>query len=279
MSSPAKVALPFLLMAGTLVGACASTPEPATGITAQTELPVASPDDISPAEARAIADRLPPLEKANYWAQQYAANPVDLETALQFGDALRGIGSNERAIEVMRDAAVVHPASADVMVVMGRAYVGRGEHEQARRAFQIAITREPGHADAMAGLGLAYDRLGEHLSAQAAYLQALEAEPGRVSTLSNLGLSLAMTGQIEQAEQRLREAFAIAPENTMVRQNLALVLGLQGRYDAMMEVAGDAPESVMQSNVEALRNLRGDPAPLPGEASAAAGLRGSSSGS
>lgn len=258
MSSIRRVALPLAAAAMAALTGCASDGE--------AELPVSSAEAAptnpalmpASAEERELAQRLPPLERANFWAREYSKMPNDLETALRFGQALRGIGSQERAIEVMTELEVVYPMSGEAKLLRGRALSSLGRYGEARRALMAAATLMPASADALAALGLANDRLGDHISAQTAYRQALELEPGRASTQSNLGLSLALSGDIEEAETVLRNAADLAPNNTLIRQNLALVLGLQGRYDEMIEAAGDAPEEVMRENADLLRRLRGD---------------------
>ncbi len=211
-------------------------------------------------EEREIASRMPPLEKANFWALEYAKTPRNLATALSFAKALAGIGSHERAVQVLTETEVIHPTSAEVKRLKARSLTAQEEFVDARRALQAAAMLAPGNADVLAALGLANDRLGDHATAQVAYRQALEIEPDRVATLSNFGLSLALTGDLDAAETHLTRAVELAGSNTNVRQNLALVLGLQGRYDEMMEAAGDAPEETMRRNAEMLRALRGEPA-------------------
>ena len=263
MSSIRRVALPLAATSLALIAGCASTGA------AEDQAPVATAEPTNPAfvpassEDRIRAERMPPLERANFWALEYNKTPEDLDTAVHFGKALRAIGSEQRAIEVMTAIEVIHPGAGEPKLVRGRALSALNRVQEGRRAFMAAATLMPESADALAALGLANDRLGDHISAQTAYRQALELEPSRPSTLSNLGLSLTLTGDIGEAEQVLREAAVLDPENTHIRQNLALVLGLQGRYDEMIEAAGDAPEEVMRRNADLLRRLRGDTAAAP----------------
>ena len=247
-----------------VAAACASNPntDPADS---QTQAEAADTgSDLSQAELRAAADRAPPLERANFWAGEHAKHPEDLETTLRFIDALRGIGSFERAAEVASQAAVLHPDSATLYLALGRALAGQGRHETARKAFEQATRLDPENANALAAKGLSLDRLGEHAAAQESYRHALNLQPDRASTRSNLGLSLALTGDLEAAERELRQAVALPDANTRVRQNLALVLGLQGDFDGMNEVSADAPQAIVEQNVKLLKALRGkvDPASL-----------------
>ncbi len=227
-------------------------------------------------QMREAIDRAPPLERANFWAREHAAQPGDLETALRFGEALRAIGSHERAAEIASQTAILHPDSGEIFLLMGRALVSEGQHEKARGALLRAVMIAPDNADALAALGLAHDRLGDHNSAQTAYRQALEIEPDRAATRSNLGLSLALIGELDSAEAELRRAAENPEAGVNVQQNLALVLGLKGDYDAAREVSAGAPSDVVERNLEALKAFRGDGEPV-GDNPAGAGLRGSMS--
>ncbi|MEM1105811.1 MAG: tetratricopeptide repeat protein [Pseudomonadota bacterium] len=267
LASTLAGALTSTLAAGLMCG-CAATGTPSDGVG---EAAPAANEALAPAsaEAREIADRMPPLERANFWAIEYAKTPEDAETALSFADALARIGSHERAGEVLIETEVIHPGSAEVKLRLARSLSAQNQFAGARRALEAAARLAPENADILAALGLANDRLGDHASAQMAYRQALSLDPDRAITLANLGLSLALTGDLPAAEMRLRRAAELNGANTTVRQNLALVLGLQGRFEEMFEAGGDAPADIMQRNAEALMALRGDSPPV---------LRGQSAG-
>lgn len=261
--------LPAAGLALATLAACASQSSGDDALAEPVTASAGDPFAPASAETRATAERADPLVRANFWAGEYAKDPSDLETALKFGDALRGIGSHERAVQIAADTAVLHPASAGVYLLMGRALGSEGQHERALGALVRAASLDPEDADIQAALGLAYDRLGQHASAQLAYRRALEMEPGRAATRSNYGLSLALSGELDRAETELRRAADLPGASSFVRQNLALVLGLQGRFDEMRSVSADAPEDVLRTNTELLKRLRGIEAGAgvdPGEA-------------
>ncbi|MEL6957138.1 MAG: hypothetical protein AAFO88_10900 [Pseudomonadota bacterium] len=258
MSSVRTVKLPLAVAVAIALAGCATDGGP--DLEASSEASTETRPELTPAdaEARELAERMPPLERANFWAQEYAKTPTDLDTAIFFGRALAAIGSHERVVEVMTETEVIHPMSAEVKQLKARSLSAEEDYADARRALQAAALLAPDDAGILASLGLANDRLGDHRTAQVAYSQALDIEPDRVITLSNYGLSLALTGNLDEAEMHLRRAASLQGANTNVRQNLALVLGLQGRFDEMMEAASDAPEETMRRNAELLRALRGD---------------------
>ena len=236
----------------TSVVGCASTPD------ANADLTRAVEEATRPAseEARAAANRADPLARANFWSKEYAKQPEDVNTTLEFTTALRGIGSHDRAIEVLSQSLIVNSAHPDLLMALGRAYVTKGETLNAARAFEHAAIADPDKASAWAALGTALDKLERHSDAQEVYGKALAIEPGRTSTLANYGLSLALSGDLPGAEAKLRDAASNPDASAKVHENLALILGLQGKYEEMVAISGrHAPQSVAESNAATLRKL------------------------
>ena len=254
--SRAKTSLAALAFALTGVTACATAPDPDAEANAQ--LQAAMEEALKPATPGEIeaANNADPLTKANFWAKEYSKNAENLDNALTFADALRGIGSNERAIEVLSEIMVIHPREPRILMPLGRAFAANGNPLGAARAFEEVAAIEPGRAEAWAALGTALDQLENHKNAQTAYDRALAIEPQRASTLANYGLSLALSGDLAGAEAKLRQATDLSPNDVRIRENLALILGLQGRFDEMQETsAGYAPDKVVEQNVEVLKEM------------------------
>jgi len=254
--SRAKTSLAALAIALAGVTACASTPDPEAEAAAQ--LQAAMEEAMKPATPEEIeaANNADPLTKANFWSKEYSKDAENLDNALTFAEALRGIGSTERAIEVLSEVLVIHPGEPRILMPLGRALAANGNQLGAARAFEQVAVTQPERAEAWAALGAALDQLENHTGAQAAYEKALAIEPGRASTLSNYGLSLALTGDLPGAEAKLRQASSVAPNDIRVRENLALILGLQGRFDEMEKTsAGYAPDKVVEQNVELLKEM------------------------
>ena len=251
--SRAKTSLTALCL---VLGACASTPDPEAK--AQADLARAIEDAMKPATPEEIeaANNSDPLTKANFWANEYTKNPKDLQIALTFVSALRGIGSNERAIEVLSQSLVEHPDNTDLLMALGRVFSAEGNLMGAARAFEKAAILAPERAEAWSSFGTTLDKLERHEMAQAAYGKALALEPLRTSTLANLGLSLALSGDLTGAEAKLRLAAEQPDADLRVTENLALILGLQGRYEEMAEVSSRyAPESIVKKNTALLKEM------------------------
>ncbi|MEZ5999013.1 MAG: hypothetical protein R3B98_10000 [Hyphomonas sp.] len=254
--SRSRISLAALAFAATLAPGCASAPDPQDK--ANAELAQAMEDAMKPATQEEIdaANNADPLTKANFWAKEHAKDPENLDVALTFADALRGIGSTDRAIEVLSQVMVVHPREPRLLMTLGRALASHGNAMAAARAFEQVTEIDPQSAEGWAALGTALDRLDSSVAAQNAYAKALEIEPGRATTLANFGLSLALSGDLPGAEAKLRQASTLAPTDIRIRENLALVLGLQGRFDEMKALSGAyAPEKVIEQNIDLLQEM------------------------
>ncbi len=208
------------------------------------------------AEEIAAANRADPLTKANFWAREHSKDPENLATALTFAKALRGLGSDARAVDVLSQIMVVHPDSAELYMVLGRALLKTNSPGPAAQSFSRAASLEPKRAEAWGALGTALDKLDRHADAQMAYEKALAIDPARTVTLTNYGLSLALSGDLPGAEAKLRLAAARPDASVAVSENLALVLGLQGRYDDMRAVTSEnATPAIADANAKALEAM------------------------
>ncbi|MEM7459243.1 MAG: tetratricopeptide repeat protein [Pseudomonadota bacterium] len=252
----AKYTLSLLALATST--ACASSPDAARPSAEDVAFQEAIEEALQPAtaEEKAQANRSDPITRANFWANEYQKDGLNLETTIEFMRALRNIGSHERILEIATTTIPAHPQSHEIFLELGRSFMAQAKYDQASQAFvrsaDLAPTTE---ATPLAALGLAFDRLEQHDKAQQAYQYALDRDPNRATTLSNYGLSLALTGQLEAAEATLRRAVEAPGSDVRVRQNLALVLGLQGRFDEMVAVDPNAPPRSIEANQRALREM------------------------
>ena len=251
--SRAKTSLAALAV---VLSACATSPDPAEQVEQDYAQAVEAAMQPATPEEVAAANRADPLTKANFWAKEHAKDPDNLDKALSFASALRGIGSDERAIEVLSQVLVVHPGDPDLLIALGKALSAQNDIVASARAFEQATRTAPDRAEGWAALGTSLDKLDRHEDAQRAYTQALLLEPTRTSTLTNYGLSLALSGNLIAAEEKLRLAAAQPDADVRVTENLALILGLQGKYDEMAEISSrHAPQGVVEQNAKLLQDM------------------------
>lgn len=253
--SSAKTPLAGLALAlAAITSACASTGQSQ----ADKELAEAVEAALEPAsqEERDAANRADALTRANFWSKEYQKDPQSVDVTLQFTDALRAIGSQDRALDVITRTMVVHPGNADLLMTNGRILMSLTRYDAAGASFEQVTRVAPERADGWAALGTALDQMEMHRQAQASYERALAIEPARMTTLTNYGLSLALSGDLAGAEAQLRAAAGQPGASSRVTENLALVVGLQGRFDEMQALsARNAPDKVAEQNAELLRGL------------------------
>lgn len=254
MSSAKKPFAGLALVLAATAAACASTGQ----AQADKEMEKAIEAALAPAsqEEREAANRADPLTRANFWSKEYQKDAQSVEVALEFATALRGIGSQDRALDVITTALVLHPGEADLLMTLGRIQMSETNYEAARSTFEQVTRTSPDRADGWAALGTAFDQMEMHRQAQANYQRALMIDPARTTTLTNYGLSLMLSGDLAGAEAQLRQAAAQPGAGSRVTENLALVIGLQGRFDEMKEVSAlNAPDRVAAQNADLLRGL------------------------
>lgn len=254
MSSAKTPFASLAIVLAAVATACASTGQSQ----ADKELAQAVEAALAPAsqEERDAANRADPLTRANFWSKEYQKDPQNIEVSLQFTDALRAMGSQDRALDVVTRALVVHPGNPDLLMVNGRILMTQAMFDMARASFEQVTRAAPERADGWAALGTAFDQMEMHRQAQANYQRALAIEPTRMTTLTNYGLSLLLSGDLKGAEVQLRAASAQPGAGSRVTENLALVIGLQGRFDEMQEVSmQNAPDKVAEQNAALLRGL------------------------
>src|SRR6266511_2022611 len=193
---------------------------------------------------------------AEAWGERYRANPSDPEAAVNYAQALRGMGQRAQAAAVLEQASIQNPKHAGVSGAYGRALADAGNYKQALEVLNRAHTPDQPDWRILSVQGSVLDQMGRHEEAQRYYATALRIVPDEPSVLSNLGLSYALSKDLVRAESTLRRASAQARADTRVRQNLALVVGLQGRFAEAETIArADLPSEEAAANVTYLRQM------------------------
>ena len=152
--------------------------------------------------------------------------PGELDTALDWAQALEGAKRLEPAIEAYRavvaaapDHTQAHYGLGRVLVSAGRSEEGRRELELYRRLYEAEQERglETGRRQAEVARGFALVHAGE-AAAAVAHLRGL---PESVDTLAALATALAAAGRTEESLSALERAVALAPERGDLRARLS----------------------------------------------------------
>src|SRR5262245_24755183 len=163
------------------------------------------------------------------WGDRYRANPANPEAAINYAQALRGMGQRAKAAAVLEQASIQNPKHMGVRGAYGRALADGGHYQQALEVLNRAHTPDQPDWRILSLQGAVLDQIGRHDEARRYYATALRIAPDEPSVLSNLGLSYALSKDLVRAESTLRRATAHGRFDTSVHQNLTVVVGLQGR--------------------------------------------------
>jgi Flp pilus assembly protein TadD len=192
---------------------------------------------------------------AEAWGDRYRANPADAQAAINYAQALRGMGQRAQAAAVLEQASLQnsHPEVSDAY---GRALADTGNYKQALDVLNRAHTPDQPDWRILSVQGAVLDQMGRHDEARRYYATALRIVPDEPSVLSNLGLSYALSKDLVRAESTLRRATAQGRADTHARQNLALVVALQGRFaEADTTARAHLPSEEAAANVTYLRQM------------------------
>ena len=190
------------------------------------------------------------------YGPQYRADPMNLDVALHYAQALRATGQRAQAVAVLERVSLQNPKNKMVLGEYGRALAEAGNFQQAFEVLDRAHTPDAPDWHILSAQGAVLDQLGRHAEAQRYYLTALKIVPDEPTVLSNLGLSYALAKNLPKAESTLQRAAAQHPADPRVRQNLALVVGLEGRLNEAENIAGAGlPPEQAAANVAYLRQM------------------------
>ncbi len=188
------------------------------------------------------------------WARRHEADPGDVTAAINYAQALRGLGRYAQATAVLEATAARHPDDRAVLAAYGKALANAGRPREAMAVLGRAHTPDRPDWSVLSAQGAVADQLGDHAGAVDYYDAALKISPGEPSVLSNLGLSYALNRQLPQAEETMRLAAANPRADMRVRQNYALVLSLEGKFKQAEGVAAaDLTPADAAASVEAIR--------------------------
>src|SRR5271170_4404772 len=202
------------------------------------------------------AEKTTPARSLEFYHDRHHSNPNDVETALNYGKALRAAGQRAQAVAMLEQATIAHPGEKALLAGYGRALADNGNFQQAFDVLNRAHSPEDPDWRILSAQGAVLDQLGRGEEARQYYASALRIVPDEPSVLSNLALSYVLSKDLPKAEEALRRANSHADADPRVRLNLALVVGLQGRVaEAESLVKADRPPDEAAANVAYLRRL------------------------
>jgi Flp pilus assembly protein TadD len=164
----------------------------------------------------------------------------------------------------MQRAANLSPSDPRCLDGLGKILLREGKPSEAASYFRNAITMSPGFHEAHYNLGEAHVSMGMDDEATRHFSKALELKSANWQAHNSLGLLLARSGKLKEAEAHFREALMLSPRNWRIHNNLAVLLAKSGHFPEAAEhfekALGHNPEDVSaRKNLEKVRALMGSP--------------------
>lgn len=209
-----------------------------------------------PMTTGSIVTRASALANTTRWAKEWQKKPDDARVAVNYAGSLRAIGSDGKALGVLRHATMKNPQNRQVIAEYGKQLADAGQLISAQKMLQKAIKLGRPDWRLYSTQGTILDKMDYHDRARQFYTSALKLAPNEPSILNNLGMSYALSGKLNKAEATLRKANKQPGAGQRVRQNLALVLGLSGRFEEAKRIASaDLPPNEVKANMAYLRRM------------------------
>jgi protein O-GlcNAc transferase len=137
------------------------------------------------------------------------------------------------AITAFEDALALKPDAADVQIRLGDALKGQGQLQTAINAYRQARAIQPSF-EACHQLATALHEQGESGEAVAVFRQALAIKPDSGEAYYNLGNALRAVGKLNEALDAYRRASQLTPDNINAYNNLGMLLQAQGDLEAAL---------------------------------------------
>jgi TolB-like protein/class 3 adenylate cyclase len=173
------------------------------------------------------------------FARAYGALAITLARQVAVGYTDSPVVTNERALELAREAVSIDPQSPHAQWALGYVYMRTRQFDQAIEALQQALQLSPNFADGFALLALIRNNLGQAEEAIRLINKAMALNPYYSRDyLYNLGRAYYALGDYDNAVQALEKALERNQTSREIRIYLAASLVQLGRQDdAEWEIA------------------------------------------
>ena len=168
--------------------------------------------------------------------------PNDSQMHVFLGDAQRGAGQNEAAVESYTRAAHLTPDDAQIHFRLGIAFRGTGRTAEALKSYQRATLLSPQLADAHFNAGNILKSEGRFPEAAEAYARALAIRPDYVDALQNLAIVFQDGGRLDDAEMTFRHLIHLSPDSLSAHIGLGNVLRSKGSFSDAIAIHRHALE-------------------------------------
>ena len=209
--------------------------------------------------------------------------PVNRDTRMAYGDALRNVGRLEDALAQYELAVREAPVTESVDKALSRACdaFDRGDLEAAQQSYEDVTRNWPGHPTAWLGLARIHSRNADWQSAVAAYAQLESLGPLGKEIRMEYGDALRSAGRLEEgiAQYNMAVGTPMSPEFQQTKRYLPEAVSVQSvdgshleeqdrqRPQRMLIVPGEEERSIEAANarIESLIGSGSQAAPASGQ--------------
>ena len=155
----------------------------------------------------------------------------------------------QRGQQMVEEVLAVGTPSASALMVMAKIHLAQQKIDEAIEGMRAALELDPASAQAHFILGTALSAKGEGAGARTELARALEIDPGLIEARRVLARVHASLGEHEYAVEEARGYLAAVPDSTQTRILLAQSLVILRRMDAAISELNSIPEAERNADV------------------------------
>lgn len=168
---------------------------------------------------------------ANLIRQAVEISPNEAQFHSNLGEAYRGLGWFDEAVESLKRALAIQPAFPEALNRLGAVLAAQQQTANAVNCYREAIRFDPNCADAYYNLGNVLANIGQLAEAEACYKRTVALRPNAIDAHNNLGAVIHMQGRVDEALGAYQRGIALRPNHAESHNNLGNIFKDQGRLE------------------------------------------------
>lgn len=180
--------------------------------------------------------------------------PDDWESWNNLGNARRGAGDVEGAVDALRKAVELAPLSPPVRLNLANCLSASRQFEEAEAELKRMIVDFPDDSKPLRELHVLYRQSGRDAEATEAIERAIEIDPSNVELLLGKASHYSKLLMTAEAEATYRSVLALDPRNPLANLGVAVCLDLTNRTDELAAIVENAEQQ--EIDVDALNFIR-----------------------
>ena len=171
-----------------------------------------------------------------------ALSAQDWESWNNLGNARRGAGDVEGAVDALRRAVELAPLSPPVRLNLANSLSASGQVEEAEAELKRMIVDFPDDSNPLRELHVLYRQSGRDAEATEAIERAIEVDPTNVELLLGKASHLSKLLMTEESEATYRRVLALDPRHPLGHLGVAVCLDLTNRTEELATIAENAEQ-------------------------------------